>query len=67
MLKDTVQTLSALTAPEDGDKGATYLIGDMVKNGFEIWKIQGSNPASPSSAYMILGEFINLSESCLHN
>lgn len=61
-LRCAVKTLSALTSPEDRDPGALpHHQREMVKNGFEIWKSQGSNPAS--SPCVILGEFITLCES----
>lgn len=66
MLRYIAQTLSASGGPEERDQGATYLItlspGWIVKNGFEIWKIQGSKPIVPSPSCVILGKFVNLSE-----
>lgn len=35
---------------------------EMVKDGFEMQKIPGSNPAVPTWSYVILGKFVNLPE-----
>lgn len=63
MLKYTTQTIR-FKSPKRGRPRSHLPLHqcEMVKNGLEIWKIEGSNTALPYSTCVILGGFINFSE-----